>query len=168
MHVRARADETGTHNPVRAYVLLSDGSTNEICRIKVPTGQNFVEYSYLFRMPEAGSHKLYIEGMGVPSGVIDKNGKDTANLTTLLDGVSVVKVNEAAQTMPSLPKNLRINVAEGSRLVLDYPGTNKVASVRFGGEAAIGRIVDATSHPDYVTGIGALEIVPRNMTISFR
>ena len=168
LHVRARADETDTHNPVRAYVLLSDGTTNEICRIKVPTSQNFVEYSYLFRMPEAGRHRLNVEGMGMPSGVVTKDGLDTANLTTLLDGVSVVKVDEAAQSMPSLPNTLRINVAEGSRLVLDYPGTNRVASVRFGGAAVVGRIVDAKSHPDYVTGIGALEIVPRNMMISIR
>ena len=70
--------------------------------------------------------------------------------------------------MPSLPGHLRISVAEGSRLVLDYPGTNKVASVRFGGTAVAGRIVDATTHPDYVTGIGALEIVPCNMAITLR
>ena len=168
MHIRARADETGTHNPVHAYVLLSDGSTNEICYIKVPTGQNFVEYSYLFRMPEVGRHRLYIEGMGVPSGFLNKDGQDTANLTTLLDGVSVVKVDESAQVKPSLPEHLRISLAEGSRLVLDYPGTNRVASVRFGGSAVVGSIVDAMTYPDYVTGIGALEVVPRNMMILFR
>ena len=169
MHIRARADETDAHNPVRAYVLLSDGSTNEICYIKVPTGQNFVEYSYLFRMPESGRHRLYIEGMGVPSGVIDKDGKDTANLTTLMDGVSVVKVDEAAQVKPTLPEKLRLSVAEGARLVLDYPGTNKVASVRFGGVAVdSSRIVDASSYPDYVSGIGALQLVPKGITLNFR
>ena len=167
MHIRPRADETGTHNPVLASVVMNDGSTNAICRIDVPTTRSFVERSCLFRMTEAGVHRLNIQGLGVPSGVL-KNGKDTANLSTLLDGVSLVKVDETAQTPPTLPERLRIDVAAGARLALNYPGTNKVASVRFDGTAVDGRIVDATTHPEYVTGIGALEVVPRNMVILLR
>ena len=33
LHIRPRADETGAHNPVFAFVTMADGSTNEICRI---------------------------------------------------------------------------------------------------------------------------------------
>ena len=120
-------------------------------------------------MPEVGLRKVSIEGLGVPSNVFDKNGKDTANYTTFVDGVSIVKVDESAQVKPTLSEKLRLSVAEGARLVLDYPGTNKVASVRFGGVAADGScVIDATSYPDYVSGIGALKVVQRNMTITFR
>ena len=167
MHLRPRADETGRHNPVFAYVVMPGGSTNEICRIKVPTTRSFIECSALFRMPVAGSHRLNIEGMGVPSGHLN-NGKDTANLTTHVDGVSIVKVDEAAQTAPTLPSKVRIDVAEGARLALDYPGTNRVRGVWFGGVPADGRIVDAAAYPDYVSGIGALEIVPSGTLLLFR
>ena len=105
--------------------------------------------------------------MGVPSGRLN-NGKDTANLTTHVDGVSIVKVDEAAQTAPTLPSKVRIDVAEGARLALDYPGTNRVRGVWFGGVSADGRIVDAATYPDYVSGIGALEIVPSGSLLLFR
>ena len=118
-------------------------------------------------MPVAGSHRLNIEGMGVPSGHLN-NGKDTANLTTHVDGVSIVKVDEAAQTAPTLPSKVRIDIAEGARLALDYPGTNRVRGVWFGGVPADGRIVDAATYPDYVSGIGALEIVPSGTLLLFR
>ena len=167
MHLRPRADETGRHNPVFAFVKMPDGSTNAICRVEVPTTRAFFEHSALFRMPAAGSYRLNIEGLGVPSGIL-KNGKDTANLTTQVDGVSIVKVDEAAQAAPTLSETLRIDIAEGARLTLDYPGTNKVRGVRFGGVPAEGRIVDAKSYPDYVSGIGALEIVPAGTTLLFR
>ena len=124
--------------------------------------------SALFRMPVAGTHRLNIEGIGVPSGNL-RNGKDTANLTTHVDGVSIVKVDEAAQTAPTLPSKVRIDIAEGARLALDYPGTNRVRGVWFGGVSAdAGRIVDAASYPDYVSGIGALEIVPSGSLLLFR
>ena len=169
LHVRPRADEAGAHNPVFAFVTLADGSTNEICRIKVPTVRSFVEQSFLFRMPEVGLRKVSIEGLGVPSNMFDKNGKDTANYTTFVDGVSIVKVDEAAQVKPTLPDKLRLSVAEGARLVLDYPGTNKVASVRFGDLPPVATpVVDATTCPEYVSGIGALEIVPVGLWINFR
>ena len=75
---------------------------------------------------------------------------------------------EAAQTAPTLPSKVRIDVAEGARLALDYPGTNRVRGVWFGGVPADGRIVDAASYPDYVSGIGALEIVPSGTLLLFR
>jgi hypothetical protein len=54
-------------------------------------------------------------------------------------------------------------------LVLDYPGTNKVASVRFGDLPPVATpVVDATTCPEYVSGIGALEIVPVGLWINFR
>ena len=167
LHIRARADEVSGLNPVRAYIVSPSGATNAICRIKTPFGQNFTAYSHLFRADEAGRHWLHIEGEGVPSGILDKNGRDSANKTTLLDGVSVVKVDEAAQTVPSMPGKLRIDVAEGARLALDYPGTVKVGGVRLGGARAAG-IVDAATHPDYVSGIGALEVVPGGTMLMFK
>lgn len=168
-HARSRSDETYGFNPVFAYVVLADGTTNTVCRTKIPRGQNFVEYSYLFRMPEAGSRTFYIIGEGVPSGNLTEDGKDKANRSTLIDGLSLVKVDESSLTAPQVPDRLRMSVAEGACLVLDYPGTKTVASLTFGGEHVTGPgIVNAESHPEYVSGIGSLTVKPFGTAVIIR
>lgn len=169
MHLRPRADETSNHNPVFAFVLADDGTTNEICRIDVPTVQNYIEYSRLFWVTAPGTHRLCIEGMGVPSGRFNEAGKDAADKTTLVDGVSVCKVDASAQMPPSIKGRVRIDVAEGAKLVLDYPGVVSVTGVTLGGVRVRGEgIIDAKSHPEYVSGIGALRIVPHGSVMSIR
>lgn len=169
MHLRPRADETSNHNPVFAFVQTDGGTTNEICRIDVPTVQNYIEYSRLFWVTAPGSHSLCIEGMGVPSGRYNDAWKDTADKTTLVDGVSVFKVDASAQLPPSIQGRVRIDVAEGAKLVLDYPGVVSVTGVTLGGVRIRGEsIIDAKSHPEYVSGIGALRIVPHGSVMSIR
>ena len=57
---------------------------------------------------------------------------------------------------PSLPRNLKIEVAKGAQLLLDYTGTAKCGPVTYDGVTYTGTI-DATTHPEFVTGGGALE-----------
>lgn len=169
MHMRCRSDETTVRNPVRVFAVSADGATNDICMINTPYTQNFVAYSRLVHIPAAGRGELCIAGCGVPSGKLDGNRHDTANLTTLVDGVSLFKVDEAEQIKPDLPRTLRISVAEGAKLVLDYPGTNTVAALTLGGVSVRGLdVVDASTCPDFVSGVGALRVVPYGTLMSFK
>ena len=121
------------------------------------------------RIPVAGRGELCIAGCGVPSEKFDGNGRDKADLTTLVDGVSLFKVDETEQIKPDLPRKLRISVAEGAKLVLDYPGTKTVAALTLGGVPVRGfNVVDASTCPDFVSGVGALRVEPYGMQISFK
>lgn len=57
--------------------------------------------------------------------------------------------------------------ASGARLVLDYPGTIKVRRLKLGGVRKAG-VVSAATDPDYIGGIGSIEVVPSGITVNFR
>ena len=51
--------------------------------------------------------------------------------------------------------------------MLDYPGTIKVRRLKLGDVSKVG-IVSAATDPDYIGGIGSIEVVPSGITISIR
>ncbi len=59
---------------------------------------------------------------------------------------------------PSLPHNVKIEVAKGAQLLLDYTGTAKCGPVKYDGVVHLGTI-NASTCPDFVTGMGTLEAV---------
>ena len=66
---------------------------------------------------------------------------------------------DARDEAPSLPRDLRIDVAKGATLLLDYPGVVRVRRVVYDGKSYLGT-VNAETCPDFVTGPGTLEAVP--------
>jgi hypothetical protein len=60
-----------------------------------------------------------------------------------------------------------VEVAQGAALDLDFAGTIKLETVRFGGRVVSG-VISAATQPDYVTGSGALYSSPKGTFISVR
>ena len=70
--------------------------------------------------------------------------------------LSLKRVYGGKTVPPSLPSKLKIEVAEGAKLNLDFVGTLPSGIVRLGARTYTGTI-DAAGFPDFVTGTGALE-----------
>ena len=157
-HVRTRADSSGySGNAIRFWFSRVGSSvTNVIDTMPAPYACNFLERSYTFTVPEAGNYYFGMSGQGVPGAAT------TADKMTFLDGLSIRRVTETVDDVPVIPEGVRIKVASGARMVLDFKGTNEVSSVRLGGTLLTSGIVDGKSHPDYIGGMGALRIVPKS------
>lgn len=146
MRSRAGYGESGWWNPGRFWYARG-GVTNEICGFFTPGTTNFVRYSWNFRVKDAGEYTFGIEG-----------GSPGVDRSTLVDEVSIKSIMLGAEA-PDLNPLLRVSVQEGAKLRLDYPGTVTVSRVSFNGRLARG-VVTAETDPDYVTGPGAMEVVP--------
>lgn len=75
----------------------------------------------------------------------------------------------AAETM-NLPAGLDVDCAAGSRLTLDFDGTNAVSRIRINGQRYSG-VVSVETHPElwpYLSGCGALYAEPRGMILLIR
>lgn len=141
-------------DPVRLW-LAKDGVTNEIAKI-APTVTNFTMFSQSFVLPESGAWRFGVEGLG-------EAGKD---MNTLMDGFSLVREPLAADA-PEMDEELEINVAQGAKLRLDYPGTQTVGKLRLAGRAYSG-LVRAADHPESLSGDGALYVPPKGTTVIIR
>ena len=160
-HARARADGANLSClPLRGFVKLSDDSEMEIFRMQMPFIQGFQEYTYLFEMPETGVKTFCIHGIAM-------DDVNTGDRSSYVDGISIVKVDDLAQSVPEVPKTARISVAGGARLALDYAGTVKVESLTLGGVKIRGS-VSAATHPDFITGMGEIEVLPSGFLLSIR
>ncbi len=162
LHMRSRTDNAA--NETLAFVKLANGGRLEIFRMKPPLTQNFIEYSYAFDMTECGVRELVITGLGLGPDAKStrRDGRIAADISTMVDGVHLRK--EPVETSPLLgrmapfPIDIAVTVAEGARLALDVPGTNRVASLMLGGRFASG-VVSSATHPAYISGKGTL-VVP--------
>ncbi len=85
----------------------------------------------------------------------------------LIDGVSIVKDETDEEETPNLPDKLEVSVAADAQLRLEFTGTNRIDRLTLGGVAVSG-IVSAATHPEYITGDGALEILPKGTILLFR
>ena len=81
--------------------------------------------------------------------------------------MSLVRCRDTIDAAPSLPRNLKFEVAKGAQLLLDYTGTAKCGPVKYDGVTYIGTI-DASTHPEFVTGMGTLESASDGTVIIFR
>ncbi len=130
-----------------------------------PLTQNYIEYSYLFDMPEAGPHELVMTGLGVQGNkILDENGHVRADISTMVDGVSLVREEASPVAKMSdtqvFPKGAHVTIAAGARLALDVPGQYAVDSLTLGGRRVEG-LVSASTHPKYLSGVGVLDVKPR-------
>ena len=115
-------------------------------------------------MPEAGPHELVMTGLGVQGNkILDENGHVRADISTMVDGVSLVREEAipAAQMSDTqvFPKDAHITIAEGARLALDVPGQYAVDSLTLGGRRVEG-LVSAATYPKYLSGVGVLDVKP--------
>ena len=119
--------------------------------------RNWMEVSYLVDVPAAGTWRLGIEGRCRPEVIERENaGGANADLDAYIDDVSLVRCRDTVDAAPTLPHDLKIEVAKGAQLLLDFTGTAKCGPVTYDGVTYTGTI-DATTHPEFVTGGGALE-----------
>ena len=162
MHVRTRADSPDyANNPVRVW-LAQGGVTNVLATTPSLYTRHWMEVSYLADVPAAGAWRLGIEGRCGKVDVIDEatgDYKSKVDLDVQIDDVSLVRCFDERDAAPTLPKDLRIDVAKGATLLLDYPGVAQVHKVVYDGKSYKGT-VSAETCPEFVTGPGSLEVVP--------
>ncbi len=153
-------------NPVRAWYSKDNGdgsvTTNVIGWTSVEN-TNFVAHAFQFRVAEAGEYTFALQGM---NRTVNEDGAKN-DRSSMVDGVSVTYAANAKDT-PDLHENLSLVVEGGnSRLILDYPGTQEVFSVRIGGRSLVNEI-NATTCPGLVEGIGTLYVRPRGTIFMVR
>lgn len=146
--------------PGSARVYLVDttaNSTNDIARFNAAVSNN-VEYAVEFDIPAACTRRLGIEGADVRT--------TTAEL--MVDGVSLRRIGAAGAVSPvAFDPETDIRVSEGAKLNLDFSGRQKIRTLRLGGTGVRGT-VDATTHPEYISGCGGFEVEGRGMMLIFR
>lgn len=150
------------HNGFVAWLEKSGSDPVAICRIEhVYDGNPKVRY-FDFEVPEDGTYTLKIQGTvaGVPEWAL-------GTVSCVIDGLSIKRVFATEQILPSVPKDLRITVAEGAKLNLDFQGKITTRTLKLGGTGCIGT-VSAATHPDYITGDGEIEVEPHGTVLIFR
>jgi len=140
-------------NPIEAY-LTKDGVRSEIGWQHVGN-TNFMDHVMDFRVPAAGTYDLSLQGMcDGTAGRCWPSGNDHS---TLLDDVSVTRIEDNVANTADIPEDLIVTVSEKARLRLDFTGTNVVKRLVLGGRRVTG-VVTAETHPDFVMGPGALSV----------
>lgn len=153
-------------NPIRAY-LTHGAVTNDIGWTYVDS-TNFVEHAFLFRVPEAGTYTLHLQGMSSP-GSNWWDGIGTANdRMSLVDAVSLKAVDAAdVPATPGLSEETAVSVANGARMELEFSGTQKIAELCLGDKRVHG-IVSASTNPEYLSGPGSFEVPEQAFSIIIR
>lgn len=139
-------------NPIAAW-FSKDGTTNHIGTLATDACERFVRHSFLFSIPEAGTYAVGFTGQ-TTSG-----SKGSA-----IDGVSVEKVTPDTSAAP-ISRTTGLTLANGTKLVLDFIGTNQVSYLRYNGHDVSG-IISSATYPAFVSGIGAFYAPPRGTLIS--
>jgi len=132
----------------------SANTTNWLIRTANDTNR-YTEHTVDFYVPSAGTFRLGCSGDPVGSG--------SYWYDAMLDNVSVVHLGDLQPT-DDFDKKLQIEVAAGARLNVCFEGTNRIDSLRLGGKHVHG-IIDAKSHPDYISGAGAFAVRPRGLVM---
>lgn len=150
------------NNWLKAYLRDESGQETELAWAPAKS-TNFVERCVLFSIPKAGKYHLGFAGL---AGT-DRLEPGTTIRQAIIDGVSVVKVDDSLMAGQMLPVALDVEVAAGATLQLDYAGTNRVNSVLLGGRRVTG-VIDAARFPTLINGTGALFVRPEGFVLVFR
>lgn len=127
-------------NPISVWI-ARNGVTNTLAYVTTSDSQ-FRRYECLFGIVEAGAYEIGFEGQA------------WADRTSLIDAVSVVKVN-VDETWSPFAKNTGLTVESGAKLQLNFIGTVKVDTLRYNGQTLTGLINNKT-HSEFVLGAGTL------------
>ena len=163
-HAKTRADsEYYCGNNLQVWYKAASGSaTNFVDTLLMHYTGNFLERSWLVRFDAAGEYDIGISGLGVAGA------GQNADRESHLDGLSLRKVAGAVDDVPQTPDCMKVAVADGARLVLDFPGVKRVRALRLGGRKIPTGIVGANDYPEYLGGIGRLEIVSGGLMLLVR
>ncbi len=157
---RTNGDNLG-NNPLRASFYPQGGVTNQAVEIGTfrPWTTNFAERVAYFRVPTAGNYTFRIEGT-----ITTKNCDRMARL----DAVSIRYVKDGTFTdaTPDVPESASIEVAEGAKLRLDFPGNLKLDTVKYAGRSYSGTLT-AENCP-FILGPGSIEVTPKGTVLLFR
>jgi hypothetical protein len=88
----------------------------------------------------------------------------------VLDGTLELTADAVAPRdvdVPSVPEKMRIEVANGAILALDFPGTLSTGSLKLGGTHVVG-LVNSDTHPDYICGMGTIDAKPVGSVLTIR
>lgn len=160
---RTRCDNVGYGgNRLRLWTVAEGSAVTNVIESAEPQtySRNYTEHNYYFTVPEAGIYTFGMEGMGAPGA------SASSELTTFVDDVSIRYVRDEIAP-PIISEPLKISVAEGSRLILDYTGTVTVATLRLGGVPVHGTVC-ASDYPDFLAGAGEIEVKPKGSVIILR
>lgn len=153
-------------SPVRAWI-AQGGVTNQLAVEKCGTVWQR-EHSCVFRIPEGDSYVYTIgfSGMGV-SGEKDEEGH--SYYAAVLDNVGVAPVSsgELVDKDDLIGEDVRIDIAENAMIDLNFVGTNKIGRLKLGRRFVHG-VVSSKTHPEYISGPGALELGRPGCVIIFR
>lgn len=157
-HTEAPVDLQWGENRVQAYC-AHGADTNSIGVVLADT-TNWVQHAQVFSVNEAGTYSIGFRGLNVPVFAKAITGADSGgwDKTAFVDGISLVKIadDDRMASVP-MPTSLVVRIDEGAKLALDFSGTNEVHSVRLGTHTVYGQVIDATTHPDFISGTGALK-----------
>ena len=128
---------------------------NEITNYEAKVFSSFVDVT------EEAAYTLVVKGTHAEQWA---GGGDRA---CVIDGLSLKRDYGEKTVVPSVPKDLRITVAAGAKLNLDYKGKITTRTLKLGGQGCIGT-VSAKTHPGYIAGDGEIEVEPHGMMIIFR
>lgn len=148
------------HNPVRAW-LAQNGTTNVIGWTRVDDVA-LVRREFLFSVAAAGTYRFGLQGMTDNSAQFPGTDQNA-----LIDGVSIDPATDLAPAGVPLPRKLALSVAKGAGLQLSYVGTQTVDIVAYDGRMVSGVISQAT-HPEFVSGLGALYAAPKGTLFFLR
>ena len=145
-----------------------NGATNQLYRTPSIYSTNFVFRSTLFNVPAAGTYTfgiMSLNGLPQEDGTHLKVGATATDVTAFVDQVLIRKADETSE--PDLPEKLALDLTDGTRLRLDYVGTNRIDRLRLNGVSVSG-FIDASHRSGLVSGIGCLEVRPKGTVIMFR
>lgn len=155
-------------NALAFFLVDGNDVTNTFYRTPSIISTNFVFHSTLFNVSAAGTYTFGIMGLnGLPleDGSHLKVGATATDVTAFIDQVLIRKADETAE--PDLPEKLALDLSDGTRLRLDFAGTNRIDRLRLNGVSVAGYI-DASHPSGLVSGIGCLEVRPKGTVLMFR
>lgn len=119
-----------------------------------------------FDLAEGGIYTFSVKGD--PHDVEHAAGGERDNRSAVIDGLSLRKIaQDTARAVPQLAEDLRIMVATGAKLKLDFDGSVRINSVKFGSVFVTGEI-DAGTFPEFIDGTGRLTVTPKGTIVIFR
>ena len=155
-------------NALAFFLVDGNDVTNTFYRTPSIYSTNFVFRSALFNVPAAGAYTfgiMSLNGLPLEDGTHLQVGKNATDVTALVDQVLIKKADETAE--PDLPEKLALDLTDGTRLRLDYVGTNRIDRLRLNGQAVAG-FIDASHPSGLVSGLGCLEVRPKGTMILFK
>lgn len=153
-------DKTGDYRPNPLEVSLVVGAeTNILGRVNTYSSK-WAQRIYEFIVPSGGVYRVAFQGMNNPTSA-------SAEHEAHIDCISLKQVHETRDTTPPFDEETYIKVAEDSRLETDFIGTNVVRGLKFGTVSLTG-IINVKDYPQYLSGTGTFNVIPRGIVVSFR